>query len=190
MAAALVLGAALVIADSNVKDEPERGLSEDVVKTEEPDFRSEVIQDLSTPYNSLSEEEGWLNTLWGRPFRDKLYLGMWTLHFDQGDDQENNNKLVGATYKGYYGGTFINTHGDRVLSAGWQRTLFQQQYGAVDVEAGYRTGIMYGYKKYLKLGNSRLFPLFQALLDIEYKRFGVQFSWAGVVVTAGVFYRY
>ena len=97
--------------------------------------------------------------------------------------------MAGA-YKGYYGGTFINTHGDRVWSGGWQRTLFQQKYGDMEVEAGYRAGIMYGYRRYLKLGNTRLFPLFQALLDVDYKNFGVQLSWAGVVLTAGFYYRF
>ena len=115
---------------------------------------------------------------------------MWTLHLDPGDDQENNNELIGFTYKGYFGGTFINTHSDRVWSAGWQRTLFQQKYGEFDVEAGYRAGIMYGYTKYLTLYDTRFFPLVQAVLDIDYKGFGVELSWAGVVLTAGFYYRF
>ncbi|MET4692764.1 hypothetical protein V5J35_002855 [Endozoicomonas sp. NE40] len=151
---------------------------------------SKTSLDLSLPYNSFDKEKGWLKQLWGRPFRDQLLLGMWTLHLEPGEDQESNNRLIGAVYKGFYGGTFINTHGDRVWSGGWQRTLFQQKYGEIEVEAGYRTGIMYGYKRYLKLGNTRLFPLFQALLDVDYKNFGVQLSWAGVVLTAGFYYRF
>ena len=146
--------------------------------------------DLSRPYYSFEEENNWVDRLWGRPFRDRLYLGMWTLHVSSGKDQEDENQLLGMSWKGYYGGTFINTHGDRVVSAGWQRTLFQQRYGEVEVEAGYRAGMMYGYTKYLRLYDTRFFPLFQALLDIEYKQFGVEFSWAGVVFTAGLYYRF
>lgn len=175
---------------------PESVLSEDSSEPEVPALESDLPEsenrkaklDLSLSYNSFNEEQGWAGHLWGRPFRDKLYLGMWTLHFEPGDDQETNNELLGVAYKGHYGGTFINTHGDRVWSGGWQRTLFQKKYGDVEVEAGYRTGIMYGYKKYLQLGNSRFFPLFQTLLDIEYKNFGVELSWAGVVFTAGFYY--
>ena len=122
------------------------------------------------------EEQGWTSQLWGRPFRGKLYLGMWSLHFKSDDDQETNNQLLGLAYKGYYGGTFINTHGDRVWSGGWQRSLFQKRYGEVEVEVGYRAGIMYGYKKFLKLGNNRFFPLLQTILNIECKNFGVELS--------------
>ncbi|MGI9274626.1 MAG: hypothetical protein ACR2PT_07235 [Endozoicomonas sp.] len=146
--------------------------------------------DLSRPYYSFEEENNWVDRLWGRPFRDRLYLGMWTLHFSSGKDQEDENQLLGVSWNGYYGGTFINTHSDRVISAGWQRTLFQQRYGEVEVEAGYRAGMMYGYTKYLQLFETRFFPLFQTLLDIEYKQFGIEFSWAGVVFTAGIYYRF
>ena len=192
-----VLAALFVVSDFAVS---ESALSEEVQETDggafplpslaEKPVDSRTSLDLSLPYSSFDKEKGWLKQFWGRPFRDQLLLGMWTLHFESGDDQESNNRLIGAVYKGYYGGTFINTHGDRVWSGGWQRTLYQQKYGEVEVEAGYRAGIMYGYKRYLKLGNTRLFPLFQALLDVEYKNVGVQFSWAGVVLTVGFYYRF
>ncbi|WP_252178212.1 hypothetical protein [Endozoicomonas sp. 4G] len=145
-----------------------------------------VTPDTSLPYNSFVRETGWVEQIWGRPFRDRLYLGMWTLHLECGDDQESNNQLIGLSYKGYYGGTFVNTHSNRVWSGGVQRTLFQQKYGEFDIEAGYRAGIMYGYKEYL----SRVFPLVQGLLDIDYKGFGIEFSYAAVVFTAGFYYRF
>ena len=177
---------------------PECVLSEESSESEVPALGSDAPSDedsykpldLSLPYNSFHEEQGWVDQLWGRPFRDKLYLGMWTMHFKPDEEQENNNELIGLSWNGYYGGTFINTHGDRVWSGGWQRTLFQKKYGEIDVEAGYRAGMMYGYKKYLKLGDTRFFPLFQTLLDIGYKNVGVQLSWAGVVFTAGFYYRF
>ncbi len=146
--------------------------------------------DLSKQYNSFNEESGWVSQIWGRPSRDHLYLGMWTHHLDPGDDQENKNDLVGGSYKGYYAGTFINTHRDRVYTAGWQRTLYQTKWGALDVEAGYRAGMMYGYTKYLQLFHTKFFPLFQTLLNVDYNGFGMQFTWAGVVLTAGFYYRF
>ena len=141
-------------------------------------------------YNSFSEETSWTSKLWGKPFRDHIYAGMWTLHFSSGDDQENTNNLLGVAYKGYYAGTFVNTHRDQVYSAGWQRALYRDKWGVFDVEAGYRAGMMYGYTKYLKMGDSKWFPLFQTLLDIDYNGFGMEFSWAGVVLSAGFYYRF
>lgn len=146
--------------------------------------------DLSRSYNSFSENADWVSQWWGRPARDHIYLGMWTVHLQPGKDQENTNNLIGMTYDGYFGGTFINTHGDRTWSAGWQRTLFQERYGDIEVEAGYRAGMMYGYRKFLNLYDTGFFPLLQTVLDIDYKGFGVQLSWAGVVVTAGFYYRF
>ena len=145
---------------------------------------------LSETYNSFSEESGWLGKLWGEKFGNRIYAGMWSVHFSPGDEQENTNNLLGGVYNGYYVGTFINTHRDRVYSAGWQRALYRDEWGIFNVEAGYRAGMMYGYTKYLKLGGSKWFPLFQTLLDIGYKDFGVEFSWAGVVATAGFYYRF
>lgn len=159
-------------------------------ETMQTDWVKPFEYDLSLPYNSFREESGLWNTLWGRPFRDHLLLGMWTTHFQKGEDQENNNQLIALAYEGYYAGTFINTFRDRVWSAGWQRTLYQDRWGIFDVEAGYRAGVMYGYSQYLQLFGTKFYPLLQTMLDIDYKGFGVEFSWAGVVATAGFYYRF
>ncbi|MRI31720.1 hypothetical protein EOPP23_01755 [Endozoicomonas sp. OPT23] len=141
------------------------------------------------PYISFHEEGGWSAKLWGKPFDNRLLLGMWTHHFESGDDQENNNELLGMVYNGYYVGTFINTHSDRVVSAGWQRKLYSLSSGEWSVEAGYRAGVMYGYKKYLRAFDTDFFPLFQTLLDVSYKNVGLELSWAGVVMTAGFYFK-
>ncbi|WOG28649.1 hypothetical protein [Endozoicomonas sp. 8E] len=156
---------------------------------EGPHVKEELVSvtaDTSLPYDSFNEETDWVDQIWGRPSRDHLYLGMWTFHLEGGDDQESNNKLIALSYKGYYGATLINTHCDRVWSGGVQRTLYQQKYGEFDIEAGYRAGIVYGYKEYL----SRVFPLVQAILDIDYEGFGVELSYAAVVFSAGFYYRF
>ena len=159
-------------------------------KSESKPIEESFSYDLSKPYNSFSEEDGWLDSLWGQPFRDHIYLGMWTQHFSSGDDQENTNNLLAVSYKGYFLGTFVNTHKDQVYSAGWQRSLYQDKWGEFDVEAGYRLGLMYGYTKFLRLGDSKFFPLVQTVLDIDYNGFGVELSWAGVIVSAGFYYRF
>ncbi len=143
-----------------------------------------------SPTIEESTESTWWQTFWGKPARNHLYLGMWTYHFEAGEGQDWNNQLLALAYKGYYGGTFINTHCDRTWSLGVQRTWHQKQYGALDIELGYRMGMMYGYKKYLTLFDTRFFPLFQVVADIEYKNFGIEFSWAGVVATVGFLFRF
>lgn len=177
------LFAALMLFCASIFAEESKNISEE-------NEAQSIDHSLSESYNSLAEEAGWLGKLWGEPFRNHFYAGMWTHHFSSGDDQENTNNLLAFTYMGYYAGTFINTHRDRVYSAGWQRALYRDKWGGLDVEAGYRAGMMYGYTKYLKLGKSKWFPLLQALLDIDYKGFGMEFSWAGVVLTAGFYYRF
>ena len=141
---------------------------------------------LSESYSSFSGESDWVGALWGRPFSDHLYLGMWTLHFQPGDDQESVNNLLGLTYKGYFLGTFRNTHRDQVIAVGWHRALYKDKWGVFDVEAGYRLGLMYGYTKFLP----KLAPLPQAVIDIDYNGFGVELAWAGVVFSGGFYYRF
>ena len=141
---------------------------------------------LAESYNSFAEESGWADTLWGRPFSNRLYLGMWTVHFQPGDDQENVNNLLGLTYNGYFVGTFRNTHRDQVVAAGWHRALYKDKWGIFDVEAGYRLGLMYGYTKFLP----KLAPLPQAVIDIDYDGFGIELAWAGVVFSGSFYYRF
>jgi len=136
--------------------------------------------------NDDIDSKTWLDTLWGSPAKNHLCLGMWTHHLDGGsDDRNSNNQLLGVTYNSYYCGTFINTHYDTTWSLGVQRSWYKQQYGILDVELGYRMGMLYGYKKHLTMFNTPFFPLIQVLADFTYKDIGIQLTWAGVVGTIG-----
>ena len=154
------------------------------------ELQCEIGIDKNLGEYGAEQSSGWLESFWGKPARNHLYLGMWTYHFEKGDGQDWNNQLLAVSYKGYYGGTFINTHCDRVWSLGVQRTWYQQQYGLLGVELGYRLGMMYGYTKYLTLFDTRFFPLFQVVADVDYKNIGIEFSWAGVVATVGFLFRF
>ena len=171
-----VLGEEAVDDSSMVRGETEHG------------FESEGWD--SWHYSSLSEESGWFRRFWGKPFLNRLYLGMWSLHFSSEKHHQNNNQLLGINWKGFYGGTFINSHDGRVYSGGWQRAMYRNHWQEFTVEAGYRLGLMYCPERYYGVMDSRVFPLFQVVADVDFKQFGVQFSWAGVVATAGLFYRF
>ena len=138
-----------------------------------------------------SEKKSLMSHLWGEASKDHLYLGMWTHHIDSPigqDEHTTNNQLIGGSYKGYYGGTFINSHGDRAWTLGLQRTVYEAPVNNFFVEISYRFGVLYGYKKALRLFDKPIFPLLQVMLDVSYKNVGLEFSWAGVIVSVGGFY--
>ena len=186
----------VVIADSlptlseSMSNEQISQSHEEADNTGDPTDDESFAYGLSGYYNSFKEEEGWLNGLWGQEFRDRMYLGMWTAHLSPDDDHQNRNNLFGITWNGLYGGTFINTWNDRVYSAGVQRALYRNRWHGFDIEAGYRLGMMYCPEGYKGIGDQQFTPLPQLIADIDYNGFGMQFSWAGVVMTAGFYYRF
>ena len=111
---------------------------------------------------------------------------MWSEHFlDGNDDKRTRHDLVGISYHGYFLGTFLNSHDDRSWGLGMQRAMYKNRDYSLDFELGYRAGLMYGYDDSYEIGDTKLFPLLQVLADVGYGPVGVQFSWAGEVVTAG-----
>lgn len=131
--------------------------------------------------------------LWGDPHQDSLYLGMWSIHLRSGSrDNREEHHLAGLTRDGYFGGTFLNSHNDRVWSAGVHRKLDDRELGSVQIRSGYRLGLMHGYDDKLThlAGKTPLFPVLQLTLDASVENVGVQLSWAGSVVAGGFFYRF
>jgi len=123
--------------------------------------------------------------LWGVPAEDTILLGMWAYHFvDNDDSYQTSNKLLGLSYKGYYAGTFKNSHDNRTWSVGFQRDIYRTEVHFLSISAGYRAGLMYGYET-MQIYETKLFPLFQVYTNLSFKRAGVQLSWAGSVLTAG-----
>jgi hypothetical protein len=105
-----------------------------------------------------SSEEGWFDSLdWdyikGRPARDALVFGMWSLHLDGSGEffgtgsNNDHNHLLGFQYRGLNAGTFINSHWDRTYSAGLSREVYSRQFSPdLRFDAGYRAGFLYGYE--------------------------------------------
>ncbi len=131
-----------------------------------------------------------LGLLWGEPGEDTIMLGMWSYHFvDNDDSYQTNNQLLAVSYKGYYAGTFINSHDNRTWSLGVERDIYRAGMDSLAVSVGYRAGIMYGYET-MQIFETKLFPLFQVYTNLSYKWVGVQLTWAGSVVTSGFVFKF
>jgi hypothetical protein len=142
----------------------------------------------SIEYNETDHD--WLSSVWGKPFSNTAYFGMWTRHYQQHENHTKSNKLLAVCYKGYYLGSFINSHGDRTYSLGVQRSLYNDTFSIFEVEAGYRAGMLYGYKRYLRLFGTSFFPLVQLVADISLGNFVTQVSWSWIVFTIGFGYKF
>ena len=165
---------------------PEAAVSSELVMTTSVKEQSDeyVLED------DGADEQGIFHFLLGHPANDSIYLGMWSYHVINDDESyQNTHNLIGVTYKGVFAGTFENSHDNRTWAVGFQRDVYQTVLGELSMDVGYRLGLMHGYDK-MEIGDTGIFPLLQLYSDIRYKKVGVQLSWAGSVVTAGLFLRF
>ena len=115
-----------------------------------------VFADQELSVADKSRDKPWFDILPGEPAENRLYVGMWSKHVLSGnEDYRTNNNLLGSTYKGYYLGTFMNSHNDRSWSLGWQRDFYKNRIRKVKFHSGYRFGLLYGYESY-EIGDTRL----------------------------------
>jgi hypothetical protein len=121
-----------------------------------------------------------------RPTR--VYVGMWSTHLRDIDRGLSANSLIGVSWRGYFGGTFINSFGDRALSAGLQRSISGPGPGALAVGLGYRAGVITGYdERFFGIGHMfPVIPFAQLLGHIDLSRFGIELSYAGVVASVAM----
>ncbi len=95
---------------------------------------------------------GVLRMLGGRPARDALLLGMWSLHMDgsgellgKGKNNEENH-LLGLQLAGWTAGTFINSHRRRSFFGGLAREVYSRDVADdLRFDLGYKAGLMSGY---------------------------------------------
>ena len=149
-----------------------------------------VTDDTKVAVEYDEPESNWISSIWGKPFNNTVYFGMWTRHFQQRTNHTKSNRLLALCYKSYYIGSFINSHSDRTYSIGVQRSLYNDTFYVFEIEVGYRAGMMYGYKKYLRLWNTSFFPLVQLVADISLGNFVTQISWSWIVFTIGFGYKF
>lgn len=81
--------------------------------------------------------------VWGKPSRSQIIFLPFGFHYF-GDNSDKNNEqwLIALNYKGYLGGTFVNSANRRVVFAGVERQVYQ--HGKLSID--YLLAIMQGYK--------------------------------------------
>ena len=134
-----------------------------------------------------------LRRVWGKSARDGLLLGMWSLHlkgtgetFKKGGSNEENH-LFGFRYRGFTGGTFMNSHDDRSWFVGVAREIYSRQLtSSWRFDMGYMLGPLYGYGDRLpNVGGVSLFGA--GTFGFSWRRFGLDFSIIPVGVVTGGF---
>jgi hypothetical protein len=121
----------------------------------------------------------------------RVHVGMWTSHLSRIGHGLEATWLVAVGWRGLYGGTFVNSFGDRAFAAGIQRRLARTNDGTMVTGLGYRLGFVTGYDERLTslAGKTPVLPAAQLLGDFAMGRTGLEVAWAGKVATMGPFMR-
>lgn len=122
----------------------------------------------------------------------RIYVGLWSTHFRDLARGPRQNWLVGLGWRGFYGGTFVNSFGNRSFTAGIQRTVARGEDDAIVPSLSYRLGVVSGYDERFMAIASRLpvLPLGQLLGGVEAGRAGVELGLAPLVATLGPNFRF
>lgn len=121
----------------------------------------------------------WWQKIWGRPARDALYAGMWSIHLDGtgeyfGDGRNNDQEyFVGLQRYGLIAGTFINSHDDRAWIFGPARELYSRPLSEnTRFDLGHKFGLLWGYDDDLpNVGGMCVF--WEAVFGLTWKRVGI-----------------
>jgi len=155
---------------------------------------------LNDSHNNLdSNSYGWLDALYGTIRKDFLvYTGMWSYHpdllfRDRSEDYTSNNKTFGFLYSGYFASRFKNSYNDTSYMLGIQRDWLQKKlYYDLDFDAGYRLGMIYGYKvgttpmaKY-----SKVLPFFGLHSSLTYNFVGIEAAVNAYVISGSFFWAF
>ena len=66
-----------------------------------------------------------LKTLWGKPTPTAVYIGMLTEHVRYLTNGFDGTALLALNFRGWIGGTFVNSYGHRSWTIGLQRDWFR-----------------------------------------------------------------
>jgi hypothetical protein len=123
--------------------------------------------------------------------RTRVFTGMWSTHLRDAKDGLQKNSLIGLAYHGYYAATFINSFGDRALTAGLQRSFSDAGLGPLCKSLGYRAGLITGYdQRFFGIGDKLpVIPFVQLTGHVDYRNAGLEIAYAGVVASLIVSFR-
>lgn len=116
--------------------------------------------------------------------RTRFYVGMWTSHVRDPARGLDGNALVGGSYRGFFGATFVNSYGDRALAAGIQRGITQANR-SFTTSLGYRVGMVTGYdERFLPIAaHTPLIPFAQIVGGLDHRRVGAELAYAGLTAS-------
>jgi hypothetical protein len=122
----------------------------------------------------------------------RLYLGMWTTHLKHDVIALNNNWVIGMSYRGFFGATFLNSFGRRAFTGGIQRTIVSAEPRPLGASFGYRLGFVTGYDgRFMRIARKTpVLPLVQPFASIDVQHVGLEVSYTFVVVSVAVSYRF
>jgi hypothetical protein len=123
--------------------------------------------------------------------RTRIYFGMWSTHFRDLNEGLDGNSLIGLSYRGFFGATFINSFGDRAVGVGMQRSLSTARSGFLTPAFGYRAGLVTGYdERFFGVGDKTpVIPFVQFIGSIDVRNLGVEIAWAGIVASVTMNWR-
>ncbi len=151
-----------------------------------------------TPSNTIPDSQK-QTTLWekikGQPTDNKVYLGMWTVHFNANSRDKDNstNDLIEGSYHGYYVGAFKNSYYDWTYTAGLQRDTYKKIWSPQnELVVGYRAGAMIGYDNRLChfCGDIPAVPYVIPYMAWQYKNIGVESQFAYILSTVAFYYNF
>ena len=122
----------------------------------------------------------------------RLYFGMWTAHLKRDVVALDNNWVIGGTYRGVFGATFLNSFGRRAFTAGLQRTLIASEPRPFGASLGFRVGLVSGYDgMFMRLARETpVLPFIQPFVTLDVQHIGVEISYTFVVVSVAASYRF
>ena len=122
----------------------------------------------------------------------RLYFGMWTTHLKHDVVGLQNNWVGGLTYRGFFGGTFLNSYGRRAFTAGIQRTLLAAEPRPFGASLGYRVGVVSGYDgRFMRIARETpVLPFVQPFVTLEVHRIGFEIQYTFVIVSVAASVRF
>ncbi|WGL61040.1 hypothetical protein QEJ31_05455 [Pigmentibacter sp. JX0631] len=167
------------------------GTSNSEIKNAYPEKSTE----LEKPKSSAESNSEF--SLWGKPGKDAVYLGMWSFHLSllvNQDAEENwQHDLLAVAYSGFIAGSFINSFNDRCYVFALHRSIYRTgDKNGFSTDLGYNLGVVKGYDSRLVsiADDLKYLPFFQVTYDISWKMLGLQLSYVGTVLTAGFYIEY
>lgn len=122
----------------------------------------------------------------------RAYVEMWTFHVRDPHQGFEPNFLRALGYRGFFGGTFLNSYDERSYGLGLQRSLVSGQAGPLMVGVGYRAGLVSGYdRKFMELAEELpALPFVQLLGQVDCRGLGLEVGYSGLALSATVSVRF